>query len=119
MVYPSIESACRTFDALSDPTRLAIVTRLLDGPLTVSQIAEPFHMTLPGISKHLGILERAGLVRRRRVGRSFVCRLEADPLIDAAGWLEPFRAYWQQQLESLVRYLNRQDVPSEQEEALR
>lgn len=106
MVNPNIESTARTFAALGERTRIRMVELLIDGPKTVSELANHFSSSLPAVSKHLKVLEKAGLVRRRKVGRSFICRLEADPLVDAMEWLEQYRAYWEKQLDSLVRYLN-------------
>lgn len=106
MVNPDAKSTLNTFAALSDGTRLRIIELLIDGPMKVSDIARNFASSLPAVSKHLKVLERAGLVRRKKVGRSFMCRLEADPLVDAIAWLEQYRAYWEKQLDSLVRYLN-------------
>jgi DNA-binding transcriptional ArsR family regulator len=82
-----------TFAALADPTRRAILTRLASGEATVTELAEPFDMTLPGVSKHLKVLERAGLISRGRVAQSRPCRLEAAPLREAADWVESYRRF--------------------------
>lgn len=84
-----------TFAALADPTRRAILRRLAAGAASVVELAEPFSMSQPAISKHLKVLERAGLISRGRDAQRRPCRLEAEPLGDAAGWLERYRAQWQ------------------------
>ena len=88
------EQLNRTFSALSDPTRRAILERLGDGDATVTKLAEPFSMSLPAISKHLKVLERAGLITRGRDAQWRPCRLNAKPLEDATGWLDGYRQYW-------------------------
>jgi DNA-binding transcriptional ArsR family regulator len=94
------------YSALGDRTRRAILTRLADRELTVGQLAEPFAVSRPAISKHLRVLERAGLVRRSREGRLSRCRLDPKPLAAAAGWLEHHRQFWEQRLERLDAYLH-------------
>src|SRR5215472_16150946 len=84
-----------TFAALADPTRRAILARLAGGEATVNELAEPFAMSQPAISKHLKVLERAGLVSRRRDAQRRPCRLEARPLAEATGWLESYRRFWE------------------------
>ncbi|MDT7726632.1 MAG: hypothetical protein QOI21_3208 [Actinomycetota bacterium] len=84
-----------TFAALADPTRRAILERLVSGEATVTELAEPFTMSLPAISKHLKVLERAGLVSRSRTAQWRPCRLEAGPLGDVAEWAERYRAFWE------------------------
>jgi DNA-binding transcriptional ArsR family regulator len=83
-----------TFAALADPTRRAILARLIEGEATVTELAEPHDMSLPAISKHLKVLERAGLVSRRRNAQWRPCHLEAAPLQDATSWLERYRQFW-------------------------
>ena len=83
-----------TFAALADPTRRAILARLASGAATVTELAEPFAMTQPAISKHLKVLERAGLVSRGRDAQRRPCRLEAKPLAEATQWLEGYRRFW-------------------------
>ncbi len=100
------------FAALADPTRRAIVTRLARGPARVTQLAEPFAMSLPAISKHLKVLERAGLISRRIDGRVHHCHLEAQPMSEAAEWINRYRAFWQEQFDALDRYLKRRRVVS-------
>ena len=94
-----------TFAALSDPTRRAILARLAQGETTVTELAEPFAMSLPAISKHLKVLERAGLIARGRDAQWRPCRLEAGPLRDAAGWLEHYRRFWDESFDRLDDYL--------------
>jgi DNA-binding transcriptional ArsR family regulator len=94
-----------TFAALADPTRRAILARLASGEASVNELAEPFDMTLPGVSKHLKVLERAGLISRSRVAQSRPCRLEAAPLRDAADWVESYRRFWEGSFDRLEDYL--------------
>ena len=95
-----------TFAALSDPTRRAILSRLASGEATVSDLAEPFDMTLPAISKHLKVLQRAGLISQGREAQWRPCRLEAAPLKDAAAWIEHYRRYWEESFDRLDDYLD-------------
>jgi DNA-binding transcriptional ArsR family regulator len=95
-----------TFAALSDATRRGILARLAQqGETSVSDLAAPYRMSLPAVSKHLSVLERAGLVSRQKDGRVHRCRLRAEPMKDAAAWIEHYRQFWEAQLESLARYL--------------
>ncbi len=94
-----------TFSALADPTRRAILARLASGEVSVTELAEPFDMSLPAISKHLKVLERAGLITRGREAQWRPCRLEAKPLKDAAVWIEQYRKFWEQSLDRLDEYL--------------
>ena len=94
-----------TFAALADPTRRAILGRLAKGETSVTELAEPFKMTLPAISKHLKVLERAGLIARGREAQWRPCRLEAKPLKDVADWLEHYRRFWEQSFDRLEDYL--------------
>ena len=84
-----------TFAALADPTRRAILARLAQGDCSVAELAEPFEMSQPAISKHLKVLERAGLISRTRVAQRRPCRLEAKPLAEATGWLMEYRQFWE------------------------
>lgn len=93
-----------TFGALSDSTRRAILARLTRGDATVGELAEPFAISRPAISKHLVVLERAGLVERTREGRITRCSLDAEPMRDAAEWVERYRGFWEGQLDALTRY---------------
>jgi DNA-binding transcriptional ArsR family regulator len=94
-----------TFGALADPTRRAILARLASGDASVTQLAEPFSMSMPAISKHLKVLERAGLIARGREAQWRPCRLQAAPLQDIAGWLEHYRKFWEQSFDRLDDYL--------------
>lgn len=93
------------FSALADPTRRAILARLSEGEAPVKDLAEPFALSAPAITKHLKVLERAGLISRSREGQQRPCRLEPRALEPAADWLEPFRAMWEDQLDRLGAYL--------------
>ena len=95
------------FSALGDPTRRAIVYRLQKGPATVGQLAEPFRVSRPAISKHLRVLERVGLVRRTKEGRMSRCELDASHLHDASKWLEQYRLFWEHQLDRLGTYFDK------------
>jgi len=94
------------FAALADPTRRAILTRLADGPATVGALAEPFAMSLPAVSKHLKVLEAAGLLERRVVGRVHHCSAVSEPLGAAARWLRRRSRFWDSRLEALGDYLD-------------
>ncbi len=94
-----------TFAALADPTRRAILARLVSGEATVTELAEPFEISLPAISRHLKVLERAGLIARGREAQWRPRTLRADPLREAAGWLEQYRQFWEQSLDRLEEHL--------------
>jgi DNA-binding transcriptional ArsR family regulator len=94
-----------TFSALADPTRRTILARLISGEASVTELAEPFAMSLPAVSKHLKVLEHAGLITRGREAQWRPCRLEAGPLKDAADWLEHYRRFWEQSFDRLEDYL--------------
>ncbi len=95
-----------TFAALSDPTRRTILSMLASGEKSVTDLAEPFRMTLPAVSKHLKVLQRAGLVSQGRKAQWRPCRLEAEPLKDAADWIEHYRRYWEESFDRLDDYLH-------------
>ena len=95
----------RTFAALADPTRRAILARLSGGAATVNEIAEPFDMTLQGVSRHLKVLEAAGLITRAAVAQSRPCSLDAAPLKDVDGWLARYRAHWEGSFDRMAGYL--------------
>ena len=95
-----------TFAALADPTRRAILARLASGEKSVTELAKPFKMTLPAISKHLKVLEKAGLIRRGREAQWRPCRLRAGPLKKASDWIEHYRQFWEESLDRLGDYLN-------------
>ena len=94
-----------TFAALADPTRRAILARLASGEASVTELAEPFEMSLPAISKHLKVLQRAGLIARSREAQWRPCRLAAGPLKDVADWIEHYRRFWEESLDRLEDYL--------------
>jgi DNA-binding transcriptional ArsR family regulator len=94
-----------TFAALADPTRRAILARLATGECSVTELAEPFEMSMPAVSKHLRVLERAGLIARGRQAQWRPCRLEAAPLKEVAAWAERYRAIWEQRFDHLETYL--------------
>ena len=91
--------------ALADPTRRAILARLASGEAAVSELAEPFEMSLPAVSKHLKVLEKAGLITRGREAQWRPCRLKAAPLKDVADWVEKYRHFWEQSFDRLDEYL--------------
>jgi len=94
-----------TFSALADPTRRAILARLASGEVSVTKLAEPFEMSMPAVSKHLKVLERAGLIARGREAQWRPCRLEAGPLKDVSDWLEHYRRFWEESFDRLDIYL--------------
>ena len=94
-----------TFAALADPTRRAILARLVTGERSVTELAEPFPMSMPAISKHIRVLERAGLIARGRDAQWRPCRIEAAPLKEVAEWTERYRAVWEQRFDRLDAYL--------------
>ncbi|HEX6208635.1 MAG TPA: metalloregulator ArsR/SmtB family transcription factor [Actinomycetota bacterium] len=95
-----------TFSALADPTRRAILSRLSEGEASVTQLAAPFDMTLPAVSKHLKVLERAGLIARSRERQWRPARLAAEPLREAAAWLDRYRRFWEESYDRLDEYLD-------------
>jgi DNA-binding transcriptional ArsR family regulator len=94
-----------TFSALADPTRRAILARLASGEVSVTKLAEPFEMSMPAISKHLKVLERAGLIARGREAQWRPCRLAAGPLKDVSAWVENYRRFWEESFDRLDEYL--------------
>jgi DNA-binding transcriptional ArsR family regulator len=94
-----------TFAALADPTRRAILARLVSGERSVTELAAPFEMSMPAVSKHLRVLERAGLIARRRDAQWRLCRIEAGPLKEVADWAEHYRHIWEERLDRLDDYL--------------
>jgi DNA-binding transcriptional ArsR family regulator len=100
-----IDALSTTFAALADPTRRAILARLATGEHTVNELAKPFDMSLPAVSKHLRVLERAGLIARRRDAQRRPCRIEARRLKEVADWTERYRHIWEQRLDRLDKYL--------------
>ncbi len=103
----------RTFFALADPTRRAILARLAQGEASVTELAEPFNISLPAISKHLRVLEKAGLLIQEKDGRIRRCHLAAAPLKQAAVWIARYREFWEEQFEALADYLD-ETLPNEE-----
>lgn len=101
----TVDALSTTFAALADPTRRAILTRLSQGPATVKELSAPFTISGPAVSKHLRVLERAGLVARGRAAQWRPCRLEAAPLKEVAEWAEGYRRFWEESYERLDDYL--------------
>ena len=99
------DSLSATFSALADPTRRAILARLAAGEATVNELAEPFDMSIPGVSKHLKVLEHAGLIVCGREAQWRPRRLQAGPLKDVADWIEPYRRFWDERFDRLDGYL--------------
>ncbi len=104
-MQPSPAVLNKTFSALADPTRRAILSRLAQGESSVGELAAPFEMSWPAISKHLRVLEDAGLMKRERDGRVHRCRLEPTPMKDAAEWIAFYRRFWEGQLDALANFL--------------
>ena len=96
----------RTFAALADPTRRRILQHLAEGDRCVTDLAKPHRMSLPAVSKHLRVLERAGLIRRRRCGRVHRLKLQAKPMRQAQQWIEEYRRFWEERFDRLDQYLN-------------
>jgi len=108
------DSISSTFAALADPTRRAILARLALGETSVTELAEPFEMSMPAVSKHLRVLERAGLITRGREAQWRPCKLKAEPLREAAGWLDEYRQFWEQSFDRLDEYLQRLQAEAKQ-----
>lgn len=104
--HTSPDRLSATFSALADPTRRAILARLASGEASVTELARPFEISMPAVSKHLKVLERAGLVARSRAAQWRPCRIEAAPLREAADWVEQYRRLWEQSLDRLDDYLH-------------
>jgi DNA-binding transcriptional ArsR family regulator len=104
---PTMDHLSSTFAALADPTRRAILARLALGETSVTELAEPFDMSMPAVSKHLKVLERAGLIARGREAQWRPCRLEAAPLKTAAQWIDEYRRFWEESFDRLEEYLTR------------
>ena len=100
-----------TFAALADPTRRAILARLASGEASVTELAAPFEMSLPAVSKHLKVLERAGLIARGREAQWRPCRLEAGPLKDATEWLNRYRRFWSEKLDRVAAFVEEDSCP--------
>jgi DNA-binding transcriptional ArsR family regulator len=106
----SVPALDRTFHALADPTRRSIVAALTAVDHTIGDLATPLPMSLVAVSKHITVLERAGILRRTRAGRAQVCTLVGQPLEDASGWLEHHRLFWAARVDSLERYLGKEEM---------
>lgn len=106
MVNFSSDQLDAVFAALADPTRRRMVARLSEGPATVSELGRPFCISKPAVTKHVKVLERAGLLERRRDGRIHRCSLNPDPMQKAEDWIEEHRRFWEDSLERLARYLD-------------
>ena len=111
-----IDHLSATFSALADPTRRAILARLATGEASVQELSRPFDMTLPAVSKHLKVLQRAGLVEQGRRAQWRPCRIKAEPLKDAADWVEQYRALWEERFDRLDSYLQELKQKSETED---
>jgi DNA-binding transcriptional ArsR family regulator len=106
LATPPRDQLSATFSALADPTRRAILARLVEGEAPVKELAEPFAMSMPAVSKHLKVLERAGLIERSRHAQWRPCRLAPEPLKAVADWVEEYRGLWENRLDRLDDYLN-------------
>jgi DNA-binding transcriptional ArsR family regulator len=110
---PSLDS---TFGALADPTRRAILATLMLGQASISELARPYRMSLPAVMKHLHVLEQAGLVSQKKMGRIRHCQLAAKPLQDAQQWISQYRIFWEHTFDSLERYLSQPDPSATKED---
>lgn len=106
-----------TFAALADPTRRAILARLALGETSVTELAQPFEMSMPAVSKHLKVLERAGLISRGREAQWRPCRLQAGPLREAASWIEEYRRFWEDAFNRLDDYLRKMKAPKSKQKS--
>ena len=106
MLNKDIDTLSQTFAALADPTRRAILGRLAAGGATVSELADPFDMSLPAISRHLKVLEKAGMITREVDAQWRVCHLRATPLQEAGDWIETYRQFWEQRFDALADFLD-------------
>ena len=111
---PPVDQLSLTFSALADPTRRAILARLAGGEASVQEISRPFDMTLPAVSKHLKVLQRAGLVEQGRRAQWRPCRIKAAPLKDAADWVEQYRELWEERFNRLDDYLQEMKQKAEE-----
>lgn len=107
-MQPAADPLSGTFAALADPTRRAILARLAEGPATVGELAQPFAISLPAVSRHLKVLETAGLIAREKQAQWRRCHLKSARLAEAADWIEQTRAFWEPRLDALARYLDKQ-----------
>jgi len=109
----SVDQLSLTFAALADPTRRAILSRLASGEMSVTELAKPFKISMPGISKHLKVLERAGLIKRGRDAQWRPCRLDAKPLEEASVWVDQYRSFWEGSFDRLDDYLKEMQAESD------
>ncbi|CAB3719216.1 ArsR/SmtB family transcription factor [Paraburkholderia rhynchosiae] len=109
----------RTFAALSDPTRRALLARLSKCELSVSELAEPFAMSLPAVMKHLDVLSTAGLITRSKNGRTVACRLSAKPMEEAMAWLDRYQRFWTESLDRLAAFVEEDEAPRARKPAAR
>ena len=116
MVKYKSEALDDVFSALADPTRRAILARLAKGESSVGELAAPFDISLPAISRHLRVLKNAGLISREKDGRVRRCALDAGPLRTASDWIETYRGFWEDQFDSLAEYLERTQDKTKEEE---
>ena len=112
----AVDQLSATFSALSDPTRRAILVRLASGEASVQELSRPFDMSLPAVSKHLKVLQRAGLVEQGRRAQWRPCRIKAEPLKDAADWVEQYRTLWEERFSRLDDYLQEMKQSAVEEE---
>ena len=105
-----------TFSALADPTRRAILATLMLGESSITKLAEPYRMSLPAVMKHIRVLEQAGLVAQKKIGRTRHCRLAAEPLKEAEQWISQYRRFWEGTLDALERFLSQPETQSESKE---
>ena len=105
-----------TFRALADPTRRAILATLMLGESSITKLAEPYRMSLPAVMKHIRVLEQAGLVAQKKIGRTRHCRLAAEPLKEAEQWISQYRRFWEGTLDALERFLSQPQTQSESQE---
>jgi len=105
-----------TFSALADPTRRAILASLMLGESSITKLAEPYRMSLPAVMKHIRVLEQAGLVAQKKIGRTRHCRLAAEPLKEAERWISQYRRFWEGTLDALERFLSQSQTQSESKE---
>jgi DNA-binding transcriptional ArsR family regulator len=118
MVKFSDATLDRTFAALSDPTRRALVMRLAEQPdISVTELAAPFSMSLPAVMKHLNVLSDAGLVERTKTGRTVACRLDAEPMRDAFAWLNRYEKFWTERLDHLAAFLEEEEFQPRKEKS--
>lgn len=116
MMQMTTDHLSHTFAALADPTRRAILARLAEGEASVTDLAEPFEMSLPAVSKHLKVLERAGLIARGKEAQWRPCRLKPAAMKEAADWIEHYRKFWTESLDRLEDYLREQQKPKHPKE---